>query len=76
VEGTPTNHDRSSNFGSDRRANATFIMLARNDDVDGAVNAIRALEDRFNYKHHYPYVFLNDVEFSHDFKKYVQVTSF
>lgn len=26
--------------------------------------------DRFNRKYHYPYVFLNDEEFSDDFKKY------
>ncbi|KAJ6471216.1 glycosyltransferase family 15 protein [Mycena vulgaris] len=37
------------------RANATFVMLARNSDVDGAVKSIRSLEDRFNRDYGYPY---------------------
>jgi len=52
-----------------RRANATFVMLARNSDVDGAVHAVRSLEDRFNRKHNYPWVFLNEEPFSDDFKR-------
>jgi alpha 1,2-mannosyltransferase len=52
-----------------RRANASFVMLARNSDVNGAVRSIRALEDRFNRKHGYPYVFLNDVPFTENFKR-------
>jgi alpha 1,2-mannosyltransferase len=51
------------------RANATFVMLARNSDVGGAIRSIRALEDRFNNRYGYPYVFLNDVPFSDDFKR-------
>ena len=51
------------------RANATFVMLARNSDVDGAVQAVRELEDRFNRKHNYPWVFLNEQPFSNEFKR-------
>lgn len=51
------------------RANATLLMLARNSDVDDAVRAVRELEDRFNHKHHYPWVFLNEQPFSDDFKR-------
>lgn len=50
------------------RANATFYMLARNDDMDGAVASINQLEQRFNRKYNYPYVFLNDVPFDDKFK--------
>ena len=53
------------------RANATLLMLARNSDVDDAVRAVRGLEDRFNHKYHYPWVFLNEQPFSDDFKRYV-----
>lgn len=53
------------------KANAAFVMLCRNEEVDGAVKSIRELEDRFNYKYHYPWVFLNEVEFTEDFKKCV-----
>jgi len=53
------------------KANAVFVMLCRNEEVDGAVKSIRELEDRFNHKYHYPWVFLNDVEFTDEFKKCV-----
>lgn len=56
-----------------KRANATLLMLARNSDINGAVNAVRSLEERFNSKlpTPYPWVFLNEVRFSEDFKREV-----
>ena len=56
-------------------ANAVLLVLCRNEDVDGAVKSIRGLEDRFNHKYHYPWVFLNDVEFTEDFKKWVHAVT-
>ena len=50
-------------------ANATLFMLARNSEVDSAVNSVRELEDRFNRKYGYPWVFLNEEPFSDDFKR-------
>jgi alpha 1,2-mannosyltransferase len=50
-------------------ANATLFMLARNSDVDSAVNSVREVEDRFNHKYGYPWVFLNEEAFSDDFKR-------
>ncbi|KAI0773076.1 glycosyltransferase family 15 protein [Trametes elegans] len=52
-----------------RRANATMLMLARNSDVNDAVKSVRRLEDRFNKKFRYPWVFLNEEPFSDEFKK-------
>ncbi|KAF5346642.1 hypothetical protein D9758_013190 [Tetrapyrgos nigripes] len=46
----------------DRRANATFVILARNSDVEGTVRSVREIEDRFNRYYRYPYVLLNDKE--------------
>lgn len=46
-------------------------MLARNVDVEGAVDAVRELEDRFNRNFNYPWVFLNDEPFSDEFKRCV-----
>jgi len=43
-------------------------MLAQNSEVEGAVRAIREIEDRFNRKYHYPWVFLNEEPFSEEFK--------
>ncbi|KAI0354535.1 glycosyltransferase family 15 protein [Trametes cingulata] len=51
-----------------RRANATILMLARNSDVNDAVKSVRRLEDRFNRKFGYPWVFLNEEPFSEEFK--------
>ena len=42
------------------RANATIVMLARNNELDGAVRSIVSLEKQFNRWFHYPIVFLND----------------
>jgi len=59
--GTPLRH----------RANATFVMLARNSDVEGAAQAVRGMEDRFNRNYNYPWVFLNEQPFTNDFKRRV-----
>ncbi|EPQ52981.1 glycosyl transferase, partial [Gloeophyllum trabeum ATCC 11539] len=56
-----------------RKANATLLMLARNSDLEGAVKSVREVEDRFNRKFGYPWVFLNEEEFSEGFKKRISV---
>ena len=58
-----------------RRANATLLMLSTNDDVDRAVVTIKELEDRFNLKYNYPWVFLNEKPFSDDFKRWAFLPS-
>ena len=52
----------------DARANATFVVLARNSEVKGVEQSIRDIEARFNAQYQYPYVFLNDEEFTDEFK--------
>lgn len=52
--------------------NATFVTLARNTDIWEIARSIRQVEDRFNRKYHYDWVFLNDQPFDATFK---QVTS-
>jgi hypothetical protein len=51
-----------------RKANATMVMLARNTDLDNAVQSVRRIQDRFNHKFKYPWVFLNEEPFSDEFK--------
>ncbi|KAF2672343.1 glycosyl transferase [Microthyrium microscopicum] len=51
------------------RMNATFVTLARNQDVWEIARSIRQVEDRFNRKFNYDWVFLNDDEFNDEFKK-------
>ncbi|CAG8550997.1 10208_t:CDS:2, partial [Scutellospora calospora] len=42
------------------RANAAVVVLARNSELYQLLGAMRELEDRWNKKYNYPYVFLND----------------
>ena len=58
------------------KANAVLLMLCRNEEVDGVVKSIRELEDRFNHEYHYPWVLLNEVEFTEDFKRCVNSVTF
>ena len=60
--GSIPNHDR---------ANATFVFLCRNSDIHGVVSSIQQLEDRFNRRHGYPWVLLNEEPFTEDFKRCV-----
>ncbi|CDH08478.1 related to mannosyltransferase KTR7 [Zygosaccharomyces bailii ISA1307] len=54
------------------KMNATFVMLTRNEEIDGVLSSLNSIENRFNQWFQYPYVFLNDVPFSDDFKKAVK----
>ncbi|KZZ90332.1 alpha-1,2 mannosyltransferase [Ascosphaera apis ARSEF 7405] len=49
--------------------NATFVTLARNQDVWEIAKSIRQVEDRFNRNYGYDWVFLNDGDFNDEFKK-------
>ncbi|CAR24010.1 putative mannosyltransferase KTR2 [Lachancea thermotolerans] len=49
------------------RENATLLMLVRNRELEGALQSMRSLEDRFNRKYHYDWTFLNDVPFDQAF---------
>ncbi|QLG70362.1 hypothetical protein HG535_0A03010 [Zygotorulaspora mrakii] len=54
---------------SGHKEKATFVTLARNRDLYSLLPAIRSVEDRFNRKFNYDWVFLNDEEFSEEFKR-------
>jgi alpha 1,2-mannosyltransferase len=42
-------------------------MLARNTDIQGVVKSVKQMEDRFNKRFRYPYVFLNEEPFTDTF---------
>ncbi|RLV84579.1 Glycolipid 2-alpha-mannosyltransferase 1 [Meyerozyma sp. JA9] len=50
------------------KVKATFVSLARNSDLHSLAGSIRSVEDRFNHQYNYDWVFLNDKEFSEEFK--------
>ena len=71
-------HDKTPNnkqdpLGSGKapgaRMNATFVTLARNSDIWEISKSIRQVEDRFNHRYNYDWVFLNDKEFDDEFKR-------
>lgn len=64
-------YPNSTEFGA--RANATFVFLCRNNDLEGVVSSIRQMEDRFNRHYKYPWVLLNEEPFTDDFKQRVSV---
>lgn len=63
AKGGPADH------GVYERANATFVTLARNSDLWDLADSIRSVEDRFNNKYHYDWVFLNNEPFDEEFIK-------
>ncbi|KAJ2358449.1 hypothetical protein IWW50_000993, partial [Coemansia erecta] len=56
-------------------ANAAFVVLIRDRELDAFLGTMRQLEDRFNRRHHYPYVFLNDKPFSDKFMQTVAAST-
>lgn len=58
-----------------RKANATFIILCRNSELEAIIQSVREVEDRFNRDFNYPYVFLNDEPFTESFKRRISVLS-
>jgi alpha 1,2-mannosyltransferase len=53
-----------------KRENAAFVVLARNSDLNGLRDSMQMMEDRFNNKFHYPWVFLNNEPFDDKFKEW------
>jgi mannosyltransferase len=52
--------------------NATFVSLVRNSELNQIRDSIAQIEETFNEKYHYPYVFLNDEPFTDDFKQSIK----
>lgn len=50
------------------KVNAAIVVLARNNDIDGVLLSLDRMERKFNHKYLYDYVFLNNGDFSYDFR--------
>ncbi|PVU98721.1 hypothetical protein BB559_001327 [Furculomyces boomerangus] len=53
------------------RQKAAFVVLVRNNEYDSIMHSMRQLEDRFNHKYTYPYIFLNNKPFTKDFMDFI-----
>ncbi|KAI8880642.1 glycosyltransferase family 15 protein [Backusella circina FSU 941] len=50
------------------RVKAGFVVLVRNNELYQLRSSMRYLEDRFNKKYNYPWIFLNEEPFTEEFK--------
>lgn len=57
------------------KQNATFVMLTRNQELDGVLSSIHSIERHFNQWYQYPYVLLNDVPFTEEFVTQVRAAT-
>lgn len=53
------------------RPKACFVSLVRNEELSPMLESIEQVEEKFNRKFRYPWVFMNEKEFTTDFKKRV-----
>ncbi|WVQ74575.1 hypothetical protein IAR50_004176 [Cryptococcus sp. DSM 104548] len=65
-------HEFEKSLEERRRAKAAFVILSRNSDLWDILDSMRQMEDRFNHWARYDYVFLNDDDFTDEFKRYTQ----
>ncbi len=66
-------HQRHSRgFLSVKKMNAVILILCRNEDLAELLVTLNNFEERFNKRFKYPYVLLNDEEFTRDFKTRVR----
>ncbi|KAI8868695.1 glycolipid 2-alpha-mannosyltransferase [Ramicandelaber brevisporus] len=56
---------------TEQRVNAAFMVLCRNSELAKIRRTVRQLEDRFNRRYNYPYVFLNNEPFTDTFKEQI-----
>ncbi|KAJ6617031.1 glycosyltransferase family 15 protein [Mycena sp. CBHHK59/15] len=68
----PDKYYLKPNATMDRKASAVIVLLARNGDLGGIVKSVSQLENKFNHKFGYPYVFLNEEPFTDEFKRTVK----
>ena len=55
--------------GEANRTSATLLSLVRNNELEGMLQSMRDLEATWNHKFNYPWTFINDVEFTREFKE-------
>lgn len=72
INRTPPSSCRTDEHSPDNdalaaRQNATILMLARNSELEEAVDALTSFEVQFNHRYHYPVVFLNDEPWTDEF---------
>ncbi|SCU88205.1 LAFA_0E11320g1_1 [Lachancea sp. 'fantastica'] len=68
VVGEGVKEGKTQKTGGDNKVRAAFVSLVRNQDLPEILETVQNLEDRYNSKFHYPYVFLNNEPFTAEFQ--------
>lgn len=58
-----------------RRSDSVIVILCRNEDKDEIATTLSNFEDKFNAQHKYPYVFLNDSDWTQEFKDKIRTVT-
>ncbi|KXN72199.1 glycosyltransferase family 15 protein, partial [Conidiobolus coronatus NRRL 28638] len=54
------------------KTKSAFVVLVRNKELKDWLDSMKELEDRFNHRYNYPYIFLNEQPFTQEFKDKVK----
>lgn len=65
----------NNNENKRRKVKAALVSLVRNEELKGILQSITRLEETFNSKFNYPWVFFNDEPFTAEFKKKTQAAT-
>ncbi|CCD24187.1 alpha-1,2-mannosyltransferase KRE2 NDAI_0C05280 [Naumovozyma dairenensis CBS 421] len=57
-----------------KRPKATFVSLVRNSELNPMLDAIKSVQKKFNNQFNYDWVFLNDDDFTDEFKSKIKET--
>ncbi|GAA6034226.1 hypothetical protein JCM8097_003792 [Rhodosporidiobolus ruineniae] len=60
---------RDTTSVEEEKVKAAFVVLVRESDLYEILPSIQQVEDRFNHRYGYPWIFLNDGTFSDNFKR-------
>ena len=63
------NHHKTN---SSNRINACIFILVKNDDLKDLIHTIKQFDKQLNHKYNYPYVLINDQEFTDEFKNKIR----
>lgn len=66
--GAAVQNAMAASFAHKGRPRAAFVTLARNSDLGELIETVKNYEAKFNHQFNYPWVFLNDDEFTEEFK--------
>ncbi|AQZ16627.1 (ZYRO0B01672g) [Zygosaccharomyces parabailii] len=67
----PADSSSTKLYADESKGNDVLLTLIRNSELDQMVKTIEMFERRFNSRYHYDWWFMNDEEFTEDFKAIV-----